>query len=50
MLPPDKEKDALKFGFLDHKIEENLEYYKQAYDVVIKDEGSFDYVLSIIKI
>ena len=46
MLPPDKEKDALKFGFLDDKIEENLEFYKQVYDVVIKNEGSFDYVLN----
>ena len=44
MLPPDKEKNALKFGFLDYKIEENLELYKQVYEVVIKDEGSFDYV------
>ena len=50
MIPSEKEKNALKFGFLDHKIEENLEFYKQAYEVVIKDEGSFDNVLSIIKI
>ena len=44
MIPHDKEKDALKFGFLDHKIEENIEFYKQVYDVVIKDEGSFGFV------
>lgn len=50
MIPIDKEKDALKFGFLDDKIEKNLEFYKQVYDVVIKDEGSFDYILNIIKI
>jgi len=50
MIPEEKEEIALKFGFLDHKIDENLKYYKEAYDVVIKDEGSFDYVLDIIKL
>lgn len=50
MVPKEKENNTLKFGFLDHKIDENLKYYKQAYDVVIKDEGSFKNVFDIIKI
>ena len=50
MIPKEKEKDALKFGFLDHKIDENLNYYKEVYDVVIRDEGSFKSVLDIIKL
>jgi len=50
MIPKEKEENALKFGFLDHKIDENLKYYKEAYDVVIRDEGSFKCVLDIIKL
>ena len=50
MIPKEKEERTLKFGFLDHKIEENKKFYREAYDVVIKNEGSFKSVLDIIKI
>lgn len=50
MVPKEKEENTLKFGFLDHKIEENTNIYREVYDVVIKNEGSFKSVLEIIKL
>ncbi len=50
MVPIEKKEKTLRFGFLDHKIEENLKSYEEAYDVVIIDEGSFKSVLDIIKL
>ncbi len=36
--------NLIKIGFLNENVEENLEQYKKNFDVVIADDGSFDYV------
>ncbi len=36
--------NLVKFGFLNEKIEENLPYYQEAYDVIILNDGPFDYL------
>ncbi len=39
---------TLSFGFLEKKIESNLELYKNSFDVVLTNNGSFDDILKII--
>jgi len=42
-------KNLIKIGFLNENIEENLEEYKKVYDVIILNDGSFDYVNELVK-
>jgi HAD superfamily hydrolase (TIGR01544 family) len=39
----------LKIGFLNKNTEKNIEEYKEKYDVVITDDGDFDYVNTLLK-
>jgi len=41
--------NLIKIGFLEENIEENMEMYKQNYDVVILNSSSIDYVNDILK-
>jgi len=41
--------NLIKIGFLNEKVEENLEQYKQNYDVVILNDSSLDYVNRLLK-
>jgi len=41
--------NLLKIGFLNEKVEENLESYKRDYDVVILNDASLDYVNELIR-
>jgi 5'-nucleotidase len=40
---------VLSFGFLDEGIEQNLSYFKDAYDVVLKQEQAMDIPNTILK-
>jgi 5'-nucleotidase len=40
--------NLIKIGFLNENIEENLEYYKRNYDVIILNDSSIDYVNSLL--
>jgi 5'-nucleotidase len=41
--------NLIKIGFLNENIEENLEKYKENYDVVILNDGNFDYINELLK-
>ena len=41
--------NLLKIGFLNENVEENLEYYKKAYDIIILNDSSMDYVNDLLK-
>jgi len=41
--------NLIKIGFLNENIEESLESYKKNYDVVILNDGSFDYVNELLE-
>jgi cytosolic 5'-nucleotidase 3 len=41
--------NLIKIGFLNKNIEENLEKYKESYDVIILDDGSISYVNELLK-
>lgn len=43
-------KNAITVGFLDEKIEENLESYNKGFDIVLTNLGSFEDVNNILKI
>ena len=48
-----KKEDLIKtitVGFLDEKIEENLEHYNKAFDIVLTKEASFEEVNKILNI
>ena len=40
--------NILKVGFLNSKVAELLPQYKGVYDVIITNDGSFDFVLNSI--
>lgn len=40
--------NLIKIGFLNDKIEEHLEQYKQAFDIIITNDKEFDYVNELI--
>lgn len=42
-------KNLIKVGFLNENVEENLEKYKENYDVIILNDGSFDYINQLLK-
>ncbi|OGI27986.1 MAG: hypothetical protein A2359_02160 [Candidatus Moranbacteria bacterium RIFOXYB1_FULL_43_19] len=41
--------NIIKVGFLNEKVEENLEHYKKLFDVVLLDDPPFDFVVELIK-
>jgi len=41
--------NLIKIGFLNEKIEDNLEYYGQNYDAIILNDSSMDFVNKILK-
>ena len=41
--------NLIKIGFLNENIEENLEQYKENYDIVILNDSSMDYVNELLK-
>jgi len=41
--------NIIKIGFLNSKVKENLESYKKAFDVVILNDSSMDYVNKLLK-
>lgn len=41
--------NLLKFGFLNERIEENIEEYKKNFDVIITNDSSMDYVNQLVK-
>lgn len=50
MLPEEQEKTTIRIGFLNNNIEQNWDYYKENYDVVLtKEEATFQEVEKIIK-
>jgi len=42
-------KNLIKIGFLNEKIEENLEEFKKIYDVIILNDGSMEYINKFLK-
>ncbi len=49
MIKGFKYKSLIKIGFLNEKIEESLEKYKSAYDIIILNDGDMDYVNKLLK-
>jgi len=41
--------NLIKIGFLNHDAKKNLDKYKEVYDVVILNDGSFDYINELIE-
>ena len=41
--------NALKIGFLEEKIEENMPYYREAFDVVCTNNTSYAELVSRVK-
>ncbi len=50
MISEEAKKNAITVGFLDEKIEENLESYNKGFDIVLTNLGSFEDVNNILKI
>lgn len=40
--------NIIKIGFLNFNVQENLEKYKEVYDVIILNDGSMDYVINLL--
>ena len=40
--------NIIRIGFLNDQVEENLENFKLAYDIVILGDGSFDYINELL--
>ena len=41
--------NIIKIGFLNEKIQEQTEKYKEAYDIIITNDSSFEFINSLIK-
>jgi len=41
--------NIIKIGFLNEKVEENLDMYKKTFDVVIANDGSLEFVNSLLR-
>ena len=41
--------NLIKIGFLSEDVEENLERYKEAYDIIITNDSSIDFVNNLLK-
>ena len=50
MISDKAKENAITVGFLDEKIEENLELYNKGFDIVLTNLSSFDDVNNILKI
>lgn len=50
MAPEEVRNDALKIGFLDEKIEENLIYYRDNFDIVGTDNTSYTEIFNKLTI
>ena len=50
MIPEESKKNAITIGFLDEKVEENLELYNKGFDIVLTNASSFEDVNNILKI
>lgn len=50
MVSKDRLNSTIAVGFLDKKIEENLELYKSTFDIVLTDNASFKEIDDIIKL
>ncbi|MCI8362555.1 MAG: hypothetical protein HFJ41_05460 [Clostridia bacterium] len=50
MVSKDKLNSTITVGFLDKKIEENLELYKSTFDIVLTDNANFKEIEDIIKL
>ena len=50
MVSKEKIENTITIGFLDEKIEENLEYFNKEFDIVVTNQGSLDDVNNILKI
>ena len=48
MVSKDKLNSTITVGFLDKKIEENLELYKSTFDIVLTDNASFKEIEEIL--
>ena len=50
MISEEKIKNAITVGFLDEKIDENLELYNKGFDIVLTNQSTFNDVNNILKI
>lgn len=50
MVSKDKLNSTITVGFLDKKIEENLELYKSTFDIVLTDNSSFKEIENLIEL
>lgn len=50
MVSKDKLNSTITVGFLDKKIEQNLELYKSTFDIVLTDNSSFKEIEDVIKL
>ena len=50
MIPKADIENAITVGFLDEKIEENLETFNKNFDIVLSNRGTFKEVNNILKI
>lgn len=48
MVDKDKLKDTITVGFFEQKIEENLDKYNEAFDIVLTENTSFENIIEII--
>ncbi len=49
MIDKEKLQNTLTFGFLDESIEQNLERYKENFDIVLTENDNFNTVRNILK-
>ena len=50
MIDPNDIEKAITVGFLEEKIDENLEYFNEEFDIVISNNGSFNQLERILNI
>ena len=50
MISDEQKENAITVGFLEEKVEENLEYFNKEFDIVITNQGSLNDVNKILKI
>lgn len=50
MISEEETKSAITVGFLDEKIEENLKFFNEKFDIVLSNQGTFDDVNNILNI
>jgi len=49
MVPKEDFPRTLTFGFLDEKINDNLEFYKNNFDIVLTNNSSYEDVQNVFK-